>query len=177
MAAARGAVFLAPQVRTVIDVGAEEGRAARISGKGRVLDFAVNERCAAGTGAFLEAMARALEVPLEELGPLALQSTRSVPLNAQCVVFAESEMISLIHANIPKADIARAVHQAIADRLASLARRVGVEPTVMLVGGVARNIGLVEVLKNELDTEVIVPEFPESVCALGAALMAQADIG
>ncbi len=171
-AAARGAIALDPRVRTVIDVGAEEARAIRINPAGKVLDFAINEKCAAGTGAFTEAMARALEVKIEELGPLSRQSTHTVAMNAQCAVFAESELVSLIHSQTPKADMARAVHDAIADRIGSLVRRVGMEKEVLLIGGVARNVGFVESLKRELDAEIFVPETPETVGAYGAALLA-----
>jgi benzoyl-CoA reductase subunit D len=171
-ATARGAIALDPRVRTVIDVGAEEARAIRINPAGQVLDFAINEKCAAGTGAFTEAMARALEVKIEELGPLSRQSTHTVAMNAQCAVFAESELVSLIHSQTPKADMARAVHDAIADRIGSLVRRVGMEREVLLIGGVARNVGFVESLKRELDAEVFVPETPETVGAYGAALLA-----
>jgi predicted CoA-substrate-specific enzyme activase len=171
-AAAKGAVFLNNKVRTVIDVGAEEGRAIKINVAGKVVDFAINEKCAAGTGAFTEAMARALEVTLEELGPLSLQSTQAVAMNAQCAVFAESELVSLVHAKTPKPDMARAVHDAIADRIVSMVRRVGMDKEVMLIGGLARNVGFLESLKRELETEVIIPENPEFVSALGAALIA-----
>ena len=171
-AAARGAIALDPRIRTVIDVGAEEGRAIKINADGKVLDFAINEKCAAGTGAFTEAMARALEVTIEQLGPLSLQSTKAVAMNAQCAVFAESELVTLVHSKTPKPDMARAVHDAIADRIVSLVRRVGMEKEVMLVGGVARNIGFVDSLKRELDTEIFIPEIPETVSAYGAALLA-----
>ena len=171
-AGANGAVFLNNQVRTVIDVGAEEGRAIKINTAGKVVDFAINEKCAAGTGAFTEAMARALEVTLEELGPLSLKATQAVTMNAQCAVFAESELVSLVHAKTPKADMARAVHDAIADRIVSMVRRVGMEKEIMLIGGVARNVGFLESLKRELETEILIPENPEFVSALGAALMA-----
>jgi benzoyl-CoA reductase subunit D len=171
-AAAQGAVFLDNRIRTVIDVGAEEGRAIKINATGKVVDFAINEKCAAGTGAFTEAMARALEVTLEELGPLSLKSTQAVAMNAQCAVFAESEMVSLVHAKTPKPDMARAVHDAIADRIVSMVRRVGMEKEIMLIGGVARNVGFLDSLKRELETDIIVPEDPEFVSALGAALLA-----
>ena len=151
-AAAKGAIFLNDQVRTVIDVGAEEGRAIKFNATGKVVDFAINEKCAAGTGAFIEAMARALEVTLEELGPLSLQSTQAVAMNAQCAVFAESELVSLVHAKTPKPDMARAVHDAIADRIVSMVRRVGLEKEIMLIGGLARNVGFVASLKRELET-------------------------
>ncbi len=171
-AGAKGAFFLNSQVRTVIDVGAEEARAIKINGSGKVVDFAINEKCAAGSGAFTEAMARALEVTLEELGPLSLKATQAVNMNAQCAVFAESELVSLVHAKTPKADMARAVHDAIADRIVSMVRRVGMQKEIMLIGGLARNVGFLESLKRELETEILIPENPEFVSALGAALIA-----
>ena len=171
-AASVGANNLEPDVRTVIDVGAEEGRAIKIDHTGRVIDFAVNEKCAAGAGAFTEAMARALEVPLEEMGPLSLQSTNKVAMNAQCAVFAESELVTLVHAQTPKPDMARAIHDAIADRIGSMVRRVGQEEKIMLIGGVAKNIGFSTSLKSNLETEILIPADPEYVGAYGAALIA-----
>ncbi|MDI6856665.1 MAG: acyl-CoA dehydratase activase, partial [Candidatus Thermoplasmatota archaeon] len=171
-ASARGAVFLFPSARTVIDVGAEEGRAVRCDSSGKVIDFAINEKCAAGAGAFTEAMARALEVKLEDFGALALKSQKAIPMNAQCAIFAESEVVSLIHSKTPKEDIARAVHDAIASRIVSMVRRIGVEKDVTLVGGLAKNIGFVESLKRELNTDLLIPKEPELVGALGAALIA-----
>jgi benzoyl-CoA reductase subunit D len=169
---AAGVAYILPEARTVIDVGAEEGRAIRVDDRGKVVDFAINERCAAGAGAFTEAMARALEVPLEELGPLSLTSTKAVPMNAQCAVFGESEVVSLIHQKTAKRDIARAVHDAMATRITSMARRVGVEPPVALIGGVAHNPGFVDSLRRDLEVEVLVPDDPDFVSALGAALLA-----
>ncbi len=161
-----------PNARTVIDVGAEEGRAIRCTDEGKVLDFALNEKCAAGAGAFCEAMGRALEVPVKELGPLSLQSTCSTPMNAQCAVFAESEVVSLLHANTKKEDIARSVHDAIASRIVSLAKKVGFEPDVVFIGGVAHNPGFVDSLQRALECDVIVPEHPEYFSAFGAAIAA-----
>ena len=161
-----------PGVRTVIDVGAEEGRAIRCTEEGKVLDFALNEKCAAGAGAFFEAMGRALEVTVEELGPMSLQSTCPTPMNAQCAVFAESEVVSLLHAKTPKQDIARSVLDAIASRIVSLAKKVGFEPEVIFIGGVAHNPGFVDSLSRALECEVIVPEDPEYFGAFGAALAA-----
>jgi len=169
---ARGATYLFPSARTVIDVGAEEGRAIRCDEKGRVLDFAINERCAAGAGSFTEAMARALEVGLEELGPLSLNAKSSVPMNAQCAVFAESEVVSLVHAKTPKEDISRAIHDAIASRISSMARRLAIEKDIALIGGVAKNPGFVDSLKRDLATDLLIPEEPEFVGALGASLIA-----
>lgn len=170
-AAALGTISLFPSVRTVIDVGAEEARAIKCDPNGKVLDFAVNEKCAAGSGAFTEAMARALEVKLEELGPLSLQSTQAIPMNAQCTVFAESEVVSLIHAKTSKADIARAVHDALSSRVVAMVRRVGVAPELALVGGVAHNPGFVDSFKRTLGMETVCTmEDPEFVGAIGAAL-------
>lgn len=169
---AKAVNFLYPSVRTVIDVGAEEGRAIKVNEAGKVVDFAINEKCAAGTGTFTETMARALEIKLEEMGALSLKAQKSVPMNAQCAVFAESEVVSLIHAKHAKEDIVRAVHDAIADRIASMTRRVGIEKDVALVGGMARNIGFVDSLKRDLNQELLIPEDPEYSCALGAAFAA-----
>jgi benzoyl-CoA reductase subunit D len=170
---ARALAFLHPHVRTVIDVGAEEARALKSTATGHVADFAVNEKCAAGAGVFIETMARTLEVPLDEMGALSLQATGTVTLNSQCTVFAESEVVSLIHAQTPKGEIVRAAHEAIAGRVASLARCVGAEPEIALVGGIAHNVGFVDALERELGIKVIVPHDPEFVSALGAALIAR----
>jgi benzoyl-CoA reductase subunit D len=171
-AAARGALYFHPSVRTIIEVGAEEGRAVKCDEKGKVLDFAINEKCAAGAGSFTEAMSRALELDLEDFGKISLESTKSIPMNAQCAVFAESEVVSLVHAKTPKQDIARAVHDAIASRIVSMVRRVGINKDIALVGGVSYNPGFVDSLNRGLEADVIVPDNPEYVGALGAAIIA-----
>lgn len=171
-AAAKGMIHLLKSCRTVVDVGAEEGRTVRCGDNGKVIDFAFNEKCAAGAGAFAEGMARALQVPLEELGPLALTSDQAVQMNAQCAVFAESEVVTLIHAKTPRQDIARAVLDAVASRIISMVRKVGFEKDVALIGGMARNPGFVEAMKRGLEMDIYVPEDPEYVGALGAALAA-----
>lgn len=173
VADARGAHFLCPGVKTVIDVGADEARVVRLGEGGKILDFAVNDRCAAGTGAFVEAISRALELSLQEFGELSLKSTQLISMNAQCAVFAESEVVSLIHANTPPADIARAVHDAMATRISTLVRRVGLEEPMLLAGGVALNAGFVKALSEALGGVTIsVPEHAEYLGALGAALIA-----
>ncbi len=166
---ARGVSKLIPSARTVIDVGAEEGRAIKVSPEGNVLDFAINDKCAAGTGTFVEAMARALEVSVDEMSSMSLQSTQSFPINAQCAVFGESEVVSLIHQKTPKPDIARAVMTAIAGRVASVARMVGLERDVVMVGGMAKNAGFIDSLKRSIGLDVVVPEDPDYMGALGAA--------
>ena len=167
-----GAVYLHPNARSVIDVGAEEGRGMRCDETGKIIDFEVNEKCAAGAGAFTEAMSRALEVPLEELGTLSLKSTEEIPMNAQCTVFAESEVVTMVHNKVSKANMARAVHDAMASRITSMIRKIGFDKDVVLIGGVANNVGFVDSLNNDLGLKVVVPENPEYVGALGAALAA-----
>jgi benzoyl-CoA reductase subunit D len=170
-AAGNGITHLFPKVRTVIDVGAEEGRATKCSSEGKVIDFVINEKCSAGSGVFVEAMARALEVGLEEMGKMSIKSSKAVPMNAQCSVFAESEVVSLIHSGNTKEDISRAIHDAIASRIASMVRRIGVEDEVALIGGMAKNVGFVDSLKRTLEiNDLIIPENPEYIGALGAAL-------
>jgi predicted CoA-substrate-specific enzyme activase len=169
---ARGIHFVNPKIRTVIDVGAEDGRAVSVGENGKAVDFAVNEKCAAGAGAFIEAMARALEIAVSEFGECSMKSTQVVPMNAQCVVFAESEVVSLVHRKVPKPDIARAINSAIADRISSMARMVGITPEVALVGGVSRNAGFVAALRDELNVELYIPEDGDYVGAIGAACAA-----
>jgi benzoyl-CoA reductase subunit D len=171
---AKAAVFLFPSARTVIDVGAEEARAVKCDERGVMLDFVLNERCAAGAGTFIEAMARALEVKLEDMGPLSLKAERASPINASCVIFGESDVVSLIHRQESKPEIARAVFDAMADRISSMVHRLGINPDVVLVGGVAKDVGFIESLKRKLGINILVPEYPEYVGALGAALAAEA---
>lgn len=175
-AVARAASHLFPGAKVVVDVGAEESRAVRLGDAGEVIDVAINERCAAGTGAFVESMARAFAVDVEEIGPLSMKSTRAISMSAQCVVFAESEMVGLIHEGVASADIARAVHEAIAERIGSMVRKVGFARPIALVGGMARNIGFRDALQRSLGVaELCVPEEPEFCAALGAALTAMDD--
>jgi benzoyl-CoA reductase subunit D len=172
-AGARGAVFMCPTAKTVIDVGAEEGRGMKANADGKVVDFAGNEKCAAGAGAFAESMSRALQLSLKEFGEQSLKSDKTIPMNAQCTVFAESEVVSLIHSNTPKQDIAKAVLDAVASRVCAMARRVGIEEDVILIGGMVHNAGFVQSLKVSLGVDkVYLPEMPEFVSALGAALIA-----
>ena len=173
VADARAMSRVNPEIRTFVDVGAEEGRAVRIDPKGKVLEFAVNEKCAAGAGAFIEAMSRAMQVSLEQFGEFSLQSTKHIPINAQCAIFAESEVVSLVHDETERTDICKAVNDAIADRLASMARRVRVEPKVALIGGGSKGVGLQSSMKNALQLdELYIPEDPEFLGAYGAAIIA-----
>ncbi len=169
---AKAGVYLFPKARTIIDVGAEEARAVKCDDRGIMVDFVVNERCAAGAGAFIEAMARALEVKLEEMGPLSLKAERASPINATCVIFGESDVVTLIHRQESKPEIARAIFDAMADRVSSMVHRLGVNPDVVLVGGVAKDVGFIASLKRKLGVDVLIPEYPEYAGALGAALVA-----
>ncbi|OGP95667.1 MAG: hypothetical protein A2157_09350 [Deltaproteobacteria bacterium RBG_16_47_11] len=173
---ARGVIKLIPTARTIIDVGAEEARAIKMSPEGKVLDFAINEKCAAGTGTFIEAMSRALEVSVDEMSKITLQSTQTLSTNAQCAVFGESEVVSLIHQKTPKPDIARAAMNAIAGRIASVTRIVGLEKDVVMVGGMAKNAGFVDSLKKSIEMNVLVPEDPDYMGAFGAAEAALAGV-
>ncbi|MEM1592667.1 MAG: acyl-CoA dehydratase activase, partial [Candidatus Bathyarchaeia archaeon] len=161
-----------PATRTVIDIGAEESRVISCDEKGVVLDFTINERCAAGAGAFLEAMARALEVDLKDMGYLSLEAQGTVSISATCVIFGESDVVSLIHKQTPKQEIARAIYDALAERIMSMIHRIGLKPDVMLVGGVAKDIGFATTLRRKIGLDVIIPEYPEFAGAFGAALYA-----
>ncbi len=170
-AMAKGGSYFFPKTRTVADVGAEEGRAVKVDENGNVVDFAINEKCAAGAGAFVEAMSRALEVTIEEMGPLCLQSDKTIPINAQCAIFAESEVVGLIHAKTSKPDISRAIHDAIASRVVSMIRRIGVNEDIVLMGGMGHNPGFKDAMARELDVTVYVPGCPEFGMAVGAAVV------
>ena len=166
----RGAHYFDPTVRTILDIGGQDSKAIRLSDTGEVKDFVMNDKCAAGTGRFLEMMARTLELPIEELGPVSLQWTEEVEISSMCSLFAESEVISLIARNKEKADIAHGVHKAIAGRAYGLMRRVGLTPRYMMTGGVAKNPGVVKAVEEKLGERLIICPEPEIVGAVGAAL-------
>lgn len=169
---ALGVHHLVPQARTVVDIGGQDSKVIRLNGKGQVVDFAMNDRCAAGTGRFLEVMAQALGVALEELGPLALRARERVPISSTCTVFAESEVVSHLARGADRAAVAAGLHEAIALRIKGLVARVGVEPEVVLTGGVAQNPAVVEWLGRVLERPVLIPPEPQVTGALGAALYA-----
>ena len=169
---ARGINFLYPEVKMVIDIGGQDSKAILVGKNGRVLDFVMNDKCAAGTGRFLEVMAKAMEVNVEELGEISLRSRNPAEISNTCTVFAESEVVSLIAKGVPVEDIAAGIHRAIARRVGAMARRIGVVPPVAFAGGVAKNVGVVKALEEELGVKLIVPEEPQIIGALGAALLA-----
>ncbi len=169
---AAGARFLHPEARTVLDIGGQDTKAVAMNEAGRVVKFEMNDRCAAGTGKFLEFMATGLQIPLAEFGTYALSGARGVEISSMCTVFAETEATSLMARGVPGPDIARALHMSIVTRSASMLRRVGVVPPVVFTGGVARNPCVVALMGQILDCPLVVPENPDHVGALGAALHA-----
>ena len=169
-----GARYLYPDCRTVIDVGGQDCKATLLAEDGSVQRFEMNDRCAAGTGRFLEVMARALDIEIDRLGEHALSESSTVAVNALCTVFAESEVVSLIARGADSAAIALGVHESVAQRIATMARRLGLREPVVFAGGGALNACLREVLSRRLGCELAVPERPQIVGALGAALIASA---
>jgi len=170
---ALGANRLNPETRTVIDIGGQDSKVISIDKNGRVVDFIMNDKCAAGTGRFLEVMAQALGVKTEELGNEFLKSKKKITISSMCTVFAESEVISLVAEGCAKEDIIRGLHEAISNRICSMACRLRLENTITLTGGVAKNTGMVQALKKRLKAKVYVPEEPQIVGALGAAIAAR----
>ena len=168
----RGAVQMFPRTRTVVDMGGQDTKAIRVSPNGEIIDFCMNDKCAAGTGRFLGAASSALNIPLDALGPTALRGERPVKISTTCTVFAESEILSWLGKGKKIEDILLGVHQSIATRSAGLLRRVGIEEQVTFTGGVARNIAMVQTLNAKLGLEVNVSDEAHFMGALGAALFA-----
>ena len=173
---AKGVQYFFPEAHSVIDIGGQDSKAIVISKKtGAVIDFQMNDKCAAGTGRFLEVMAHALDVSLDEFGKLALNSKKPASISSTCTVFAESEVISLFARGISKVEIAGGIHKSIARRVAGMAKRIGVAPLLVFCGGVAKNVAVKKYLEEELGFEIVRPEYPQLTGAIGAALIAQKD--
>jgi predicted CoA-substrate-specific enzyme activase len=173
---ARGAFYLNPAVRTVIDIGGQDSKVIRIDDTGAVVSFAMNDKCAAGTGRFLEMMARTMEMSMEEMAETGEKWKKDVTISSMCTVFAESEVVSLIARNTEPADIIHGLNEAVAAKTASLVRRAGGGEACMMTGGVARNRGIVQALEKKLGTPVYVSEYSQICGALGAALIAMDEI-
>lgn len=169
---ARGAYFLNPEVRTIIDIGGQDSKVIRLDDNGIVEHFVMNDKCAAGTGRFIEVMSSALTVPLQDIGELSLQSQRPAKVSSTCVVFAESEVISLAAKGTSKIDILAGIHHAIAERMSGLIKNVGVKPVVLMSGGVAKNKGVVHFLQRAIGEKIYLSEDPQIIGAIGAALYA-----
>jgi predicted CoA-substrate-specific enzyme activase len=169
---ARGAHWLFPSARTILDMGGQDCKAIRCDEKGKVADFAMNEKCAAGTGRYLEIIAEVLEMGLEQIGPRSLEVKQEVGISSACAVFARSEVLSLIRKGVPPNDVLGGVHEAIVRRVHGLIMRVGIEKDFIITGGIAKNIGVVRRLEEKMGLDVKIPEEPQMVGALGAALFA-----
>ncbi len=169
---AYGAYTLNPGVRTVIDIGGQDSKAISLTDIGDVAKFAMNDKCAAGTGRFLEVMARALEIDLADMGDLSLKSKTKVEVSSMCTVFAETEVVSLIADSCNKVDIIAGIHRSIARRVGTMAENIGIRQRVMMTGGVAKNTGVVRAMEEKLGTAILVPDEPQIVGALGAAIFA-----
>jgi len=169
---AAGAHYLNPHIRSIIDIGGQDSKTIAVDEKGRVKDFAMNDKCAAGTGRFLEVMARALEVDLDEFGELSLRSENPSKISSLCTVFAESEVISLISKGESRDNIIAGIHESIAARVAAMAKRVGVVPPIMMTGGVAKNRGVVDALQKKLESTIEVSANAQENGAIGAAVLA-----
>jgi (R)-2-hydroxyacyl-CoA dehydratese activating ATPase len=170
---AYGAKHLLNEVRGVIDIGGQDTKIISLSPDGAVTRFEMNDRCAAGTGRFLEVMALSFQMPIEELGGYALQGAPGITINSMCTVFAESEVTSLVARGAVPQDVAYAIHESAARRTLAMLERVGAQPPVMFAGGVARNACIVKMLAQGIGGELFVPERPEYVGAIGAALLAK----
>jgi predicted CoA-substrate-specific enzyme activase len=169
---AKGAHFQNPQVRSIIDIGGQDSKVITLTEAGSVRDFAMNDKCAAGTGRFLEVMARALEVDLDGFGALALEAQNPAAISSLCTVFAESEVISLIAKGAARADIIAGIHASIAARVVAMTNRVGIRAPLMMTGGVAHNVGVVKALEAKLGLPLEVSEFAQVNGAIGAACLA-----
>ncbi|MBU4053181.1 MAG: 3-hydroxyacyl-ACP dehydratase [Proteobacteria bacterium] len=169
---ARGARELFPHARTVLDIGGQDTKAIALSENGKVKKFEMNDRCAAGTGKFLEIMARALGFTIEEFGTEALKAEKNLSINSMCTVFAESEVTTLIAKGESPLEIAKGLHMAVAKRSATMLKRISLEDPLVFAGGVANNICMRHLLTGLLGRDILVPEYPQGVGALGAALLA-----
>ncbi len=167
---ALGARFIFPEARTVLDIGGQDTKVILLNEAGKVSRFEMNDRCAAGTGKFLEFMATALQIPIESFGEFALRSNRRIQINSMCTVFAESEATSLMARGESPENIAMGLHLAIIQRTGSMLGRVGIESPLVFAGGVAHNPCVRTVLEEQVQCRVLVPDRPDFVGAVGAAL-------
>ena len=174
---ALGAHFTFPQVRTVIDIGGQDAKIISLDSRGRMREFLMNDKCAAGTGRFLDVMANILQIPVDQLGDCAAKSTAPASISSTCTVFAESEVISQLANGTALPDLVAGICDSVAGRVAALAKRLGVESAVCMSGGVARNSGVRRALEQQLGTEILVSEHAQLFGAIGAALYAHRKAG
>ena len=168
---AKGANYYFPKAKTLIDIGGQDSKVIKLDKNGNVLDFTMNDKCAAGTGRFLEVMARTLEIELDDMGDISLKGTKEISISNLCTVFAESEVVSLIGASSKVEDICKSLNASIAKRIVAQAKRVGVDDDIIMSGGVAKNIGVVKELEKKLESKIYISPEPQIVGALGAAII------
>lgn len=167
----KGAHFLFEDTGTIIDIGGQDSKIIKVNKKGKVIDFLMNDKCAAGTGRFLELMAKVLEIDIADMGALSEQSKQVVEISSMCGIFAESEVISKIASGCNKEDIIKGIHNSITQRIVGMVNRIKISGAVTMTGGGAKNTGLVQALENALEVKINVPEEPQIVGAAGAALI------
>ena len=174
---ARGVHATCPDVRTIIDIGGQDSKVINVRPDGTVGDFIMNDKCAAGTGRFLEVMADVLKLTIDEMGPVSLTSKNPSNISSTCTIFAETEVVSLRADKTPKEDMVAGIHRAVARRVWIMGRNVGYRDQIAFTGGVAKNIGVVHFMEELLKTDIVVPQPPQIMGALGAALLASTSVG
>lgn len=170
---ARGAHWYFPSVRTILDMGGQDCKAINCDEQGRVTNFIMNDKCAGGTGRFLEVIADVLQVPLEDIGEMSLESTQDIPFSTVCAVFAKSEALALVRKGVPRSDILAGLHDAIAIRCLNLLKRVKIEEEFTVTGGISKNVGMVRKITAKVGIEPVMAPDPQIIGALGAALFAR----
>ena len=170
---AKGAHWFFPQVRTILDMGGQDCKAINVNEKGVVTKFIMNDKCAGGTGRFLEIIGNVLGIALEELGPTALTSQHNLPFSTVCAIFAKSEAMAMMKQGVPKADILAGLHDAIATRCHNLLKRVNIERDFTITGGIAKNVGMVAKITQKMGIEPVLAPDPQIAGALGAAVFAR----
>ncbi len=174
MCHAKGAHYLIPSTRFIIDIGGQDSKAIEVDSKGNVVNFAMNDKCAAGTGRFLEVMAQVLEVgSIDNMGPISLTSDDPCEISSTCTIFAETEVVVLRAAGKDRKNLIAGVHKSLTNRVAIMAKAMNIQPAAVFTGGVAKNTGVKKFLEEEIGTEFLVPDEPQIIGALGAALFAQ----
>ena len=173
---AAGATSIFPKTRTIIDIGGQDSKVIGVNDKSGVNNFVMNDKCAAGTGRFLEVMAKVLEVEIDKMGSISLKSNNPCSISSTCAVFAESEMVSLRAEGRSREDLLAGIHKSMAHRVVIMGKSVGFKKDIVFTGGVAKNSGMKEMLEKEIESEILVPEEPQIMGALGAAILARAQI-
>jgi len=169
---AKGASYIFPTVRTILDMGGQDCKAIRCNDVGKVTNFAMNDKCAAGTGRFCDVIAEVLDIPLEDIGKISLQAEKDAMISSACAVFAKTEVVTILRRGTPKSEILSGIHEAIASRVFALLQRVGIERDFVITGGIAKNLGVVKKVAEKVGLEPLISQEPQIVGALGAALFA-----